>query len=205
MNALLASRAARVLALLAAGLAGCAPTAALMTPPPSVKPPPERAEEVTGGLSFSSGGVGTSATYGPWRVKARGLDLAYAGDGTWKGTWNGAPVAFTATQGLVKGPDTLLAVYDRDGVLGVRGTFVGRGVEASLSPRGLKVRVEPGGCSLELTATEAGTLSGPIGCPGTAGRPASAATGTMVLQGEAILVPHVLLPQVAFALLAILP
>jgi hypothetical protein len=191
--------------LLAAAILGCTPTAALMTPPPRVKPPPARAGEVTGGITFSSGGVATAISYGPWHVKGPGLELAYAGDGEWVGTWNGADARFKAAQGLLRGPGTMVQIDERDGALALRGTWGDRGVEVTVSPRGLKARTEPGGCTLDLTATGIGTLSGPIGCPGVPGKPVSAATGTLLLQGEAVLVPHVLLPQVVMALLSALP
>ncbi len=195
-------------ALLASALAmaACAPTAALMTPPATVAPPPGRAGEVTGGVTFAASGLSAASAYGPWHVKGPGLDLAYAGDGAWEGTWDGAPARFTASQGLVRGPrDTLLQVDDRDGALVLRGTWGGRGVELSVSARGMKARTEPGNCTLELTATGPGTLSGPTGCPGGPGKPATAATGTLLLQGESVLAPRVLLPQVVFALLSVLP
>ena len=66
-------------------------------------------------------------------------------------------------------------------------------------------RLDPGGCSLELEPAEFGTLTGPVGCPGGTGKGATSATGTLRLQGEAVLVPGVLLPQFVLALLASLP
>jgi hypothetical protein len=176
-----------------------------MTRPPSVKPPAARAGEVTGGIAFTSGGLVTSVAYGPWHLKGPGIELAYAGDGAWVGTWNGAPARLVATQGMLEGPGTRVLVDERDGALVLRGTWGGRGVDVTASPRGMKARTEPGGCTLDLTATATGTLSGPIGCPGVPGRPASAATGTIYLQGEAVLVPRTLLPQLAVALLVSLP
>jgi hypothetical protein len=177
-----------------------------MTPPATVTPPPGRAGEVTGGVTFASGGVSSAAAYGPWHVKGPGLELTYAGDGTWRGTWDGAPATFTATQGLLRGPrGTLVQIDDKDGALLVHGYWGGRGVELAVSPRGMKARTEPGSCTLELSATGPGTLSGPTGCPGGPGRPATAATGTLLLQGESVLAPRVLLPQVALALLSVLP
>jgi hypothetical protein len=50
------------LILLAASLASCTPTAALMTSSPTVKYPAGRADETTGGVAFSAGGLGSSAT-----------------------------------------------------------------------------------------------------------------------------------------------
>ena len=64
------TRAALALAVLS--LAACTPTAALMTPPPTVNPPAGQSDETTGGVAFSAGGAGSSVSYGPWQVKGAG-------------------------------------------------------------------------------------------------------------------------------------
>jgi hypothetical protein len=197
------SRAA--LALIALSLGACAPTAALMTPPPTVNPPAGRSDEATGGVAFSAGGVGSSISYGPWQVKGPAIALAYAGDGAWTGTWNGAAVRLVASQGRLQGPGTDLLIEQKDGGLSMRGYWAGRSVDVTLGKNGLRGRLDPGGCSLELAPVEVGTLTGPVGCPEGAGRGATSATGTLRLQGEAVLVPDVLLPQFVLALLSSLP
>jgi len=70
---------------------------------------------------------------------------------------------------------------------------------------GLRGRLDPGGCTLELAPSGIGVLSGPAGCPGNAGKGVTSATATAELLGEAVLVPSVLLPQFAIALLGTLP
>lgn len=193
------------LVLLAASLAACTPTAALMTPPPTVKPPAGRADETTGGVAFSAGGLGSSVTYGPWRVRGEGIDLAYAGEEAWTGTWNGAAARFTASQGRLQGTGTELRIEQRDGTLSIRGTWAGRTVDVTVGRGRLKGRMDPGGCGLDLGPAGTGVLSGPVGCAGSNGKGATSATGTLRLQGEAVLVPDVLLPQFVLALLSTLP
>jgi hypothetical protein len=193
------------LVLLAATLAACTPTAALMTPPPTVKPPAGQGEGSTGGVAFSAGGLGSSVGYGPWRVKGEGIDLAYAGDGVWTGTWNGAAARFVASQGRLQGPGTELLIEQRDGALSMRGSWAGRSVDVTVGKAGLRGRLDPGGCTLELAPSGIGVLSGPAGCPGDAGKGITSATATAELLGEAVLVPNVLLPQFAIALLGTLP
>jgi hypothetical protein len=193
------------MALLAASLASCTPTAALMTPPPSVNPPAGQADETTGGVSFSAGGEGVSIAYGPWRVRGEGIDLAYAGDGAWSGTWNGAAARFVASQGRLQGPGTDLIVEQGDGSLSVRGSWAGRSVTVTVGPGGLTGRMDPGGCTIQLAPAETGVFSGPMGCPGGARKGATSATGTVRLLGEAVLAPTVLLPQFVLALLSSLP
>jgi hypothetical protein len=193
------------MALIAAAVSACAPTAVLMTPPPTVKAPAGHADDVTGGVAFSSGGMGASVSYGPWRVTGAGLDLSYAGDGAWTGTWNGAPARFVASQGRVQGPGTELLVEQHGDTLSIRGTFTGRGVEVTVGRKGLRARLDPGGCTLELTPAPDGILSGPVGCPGSAEKAAASTSGAVRLLGEAVLVPGVLLPQFVLAVLATLP
>jgi hypothetical protein len=193
------------LALFAATLAACTPTAALMTPPPTVKPPAGQGEGSTGGVAFSAGDLGSAVGYGPWRVKGEGIDLAYAGDGVWTGTWNGAAARFVASQGRLQGPGTELLIEQRDGALSMRGSWAGRSVDVTVGKAGLRGRLDPGGCTLELAPSGIGVLSGPAGCPGDAGKGITSATATAELLGEAVLVPNVLLPQFAIALLGTLP
>jgi hypothetical protein len=193
------------LALLAAFLGACTPTAALMTPPPTVKPAASQADQTTGGVAFSAGGAGASVSYGPWRVTGAGLDLEYAGDGAWAGPWNGVAARLVASQGRLQGPGTELLIEQRDGALSMRGSWAGRPVDVTVGKAGLRGRSDPGGCSLDLAPAEMGVFSGPVGCPAAAGRSATSATGTVRLLGEAVLVPNVLLPQFVVALLASLP
>jgi hypothetical protein len=170
-----------------------------------VKPPAGRGDDVTGGVAFSSGGLGSTVSYGPWRVTGAGLDLSYGGGGAWTGTWNGAAARFVASQGRVQGPGTELLVEQHDDSLSMRGTFGGRSVDVRIGRAGLRGRVDPGGCTLELAPAPDGILSGPVGCPGSAGKAATSAAGALRLQGEAVLVPAVLLPQFVLAVLASLP
>jgi hypothetical protein len=193
------------LALIALSLGACTPTAALMTPPPTVNPPAGRSDEATGGVAFSAGGAGSSVSYGPWQVKGAGIALAYSGDGAWAGTWDGTAVRLVASQGRLQGPGTDLLIEQHDGALSMRGSWAGRSVDVTVGKKGLQGRIDPGGCTLEFAPAEVGTLTGPVGCPGGAGKGATSATGTLRLQGEAVLVPGVLLPQFVVALLASLP
>ncbi len=192
-------------ALLATVLSACTPTAALMTYPPTVKPSPGQSDVVTGGIAFSSGGLGSAVTYGPWRVKGAGVHLTSAGDGAWTGTWSGGPIRLQSSQGKLEGPGTRLRIEQRDGILAIQGQLGGRGVDATVSRKRFMARLDPAGCTIDLASAGDGTLTGPIGCPGSPGKGASAATGTLTLQGEAYLVPEVLLPQFVIALLACLP
>ena len=194
-----------LVALVAAALSACAPTAALMTPPPSMKPPAGQADESTGEVAFSAGGMGSSVTYGPWSLKGEGIGLAYAGGGAWAGTWNGAPARFTASTGLIQGPGTLLTIEQRDDGLRIHGTWAGRTVDIAVGRLELSGSSEQGRCTYRLAPAGSTGLSGSIGCSARDGSPATSSQGTLRLLGEAVLVPNVLLPQFVLALLSVLP
>jgi hypothetical protein len=176
-----------------------------MTPPPTVKPPPGQGEETTGQVTFSAGGLGTAIAYGPWRVSGPGIELRYAGDGTWTGQVSGTDVRVQAQAGLVTGPATRLELVQDGSSLVVRGTWTGHRVDLTVGRLGLTGTLEKGGCTIQLRAVETGTFAGPLGCPARAGGAATSSEGTLRLAGEALLVPDVLLPQFVLALLAALP
>jgi hypothetical protein len=186
-------------------LPACTPSAVLMTPPPTVTPPPGQGEETTGQVTFSAGGLGTAIAYGPWRVSGPGIELRYAGDGAWTGQIAGADVRLQAQAGLVTGPGIRLDLVQDGSSLAIRGTWTGHRVDLTVGRLGLVGTLEKGGCDIQLRPVETGIFGGPLGCPA---RPAGAATsseGTLRLAGEALLVPDVLLPQFVLALLAALP
>jgi hypothetical protein len=191
--------------LLAAALAGCAPTAALMTPPPTVKPGPGQGDQVTGEVAFSAGGLGSAVRYGSWRIRGEGLDLTYAGSGAWAGTWNGSPVRFTTQAGLIQGPGTQLTLEQGDTVLRIRGVWGGRSVDLSVGRLALSGSADQGRCTYALSPSGANALSGPVGCSAAAGAKATTSTGSLLLGGEAALVPTVLYPHFVLALLHVLP
>jgi hypothetical protein len=192
-------------ALAAVLLAGCAPSAVLMTPPPTVKPPPGQENETTGEVTFSAGGLGTRVAYGPWRVSGPGIDLRYAGDGTWTGQLSGGDVRIQAQQGMVTGPGVQLLVNQDGRALAIRGTWAGRQVDLLVGSKGLQGSMAAGTCTIELRPAGAGTMTGTLGCSGVPGGAASSGQGTLLLGGEAFLAPDVLLPQFVLALLAALP
>ena len=188
-------------AALAAVLAGCTPTAALMTPPPTLAPGPGQRDDTTGGVTFALRGASATASYGPWRVSGDGIALAYAGDGGWKGTWNGLPARFQASQGLLVGPGTRVTVEDLQHGLRIHGTWSGVPLDVTVGKRGLAGTVGAPGCTLSLAPRGGGVARGPVGCAG----PAGSAEGTLELLGEAVLAPDVLLPQFVLGLLSVLP
>jgi hypothetical protein len=186
-------------------LPACTPSAVLMTPPPTVKPPPGQGEETTGQVTFSAGGLGTAIAYGPWRVSGPGIELRYAGDGNWTGRISGADVQVHAQSGLVTGPAIQLDLVQDGSSLAIRGTWTGHRVDLTVGRLGLVGTLEKGGCDIQLRPVETGTFAGPLGCPARAGGARTTSEGTLRLDGEALLVPDVLLPQFVLALLSALP
>ncbi len=182
-------------------LAGCTPTATLMTPPPTLSPGPGQRDETTGGVTFALRGATTTTSYGPWRVSGDGIALAYAGDGAWTGTWNGLPARFQASQGLLAGPGTQVAIENLEHGLRIHGTWSGVPLDVTVGKRGLNGSVGAPGCTLALAPAGGGVARGAVVCAG----PAGSAGGAVELLGEAVLAPNVLLPQFVLGLLSVLP
>jgi hypothetical protein len=170
-----------------------------------VKPGPGQGDEVTGEVAFSAGGLGSAVRYGPWRIRGEGLDLAFAGDGAWAGTWNGSPARFTTQAGLVQGPGTQLTLEQGDAGLKIRGVWGGRTVDLAVGRLSLSGSADQGRCTYALSPAGANVLSGRVGCAAEPGAKATASVGSLRLGGEAALVPDVLLPHFVLALLHVLP
>jgi len=186
-------------------LAGCTPSAVLMTPPPPVNPPAGRGAETTGEVTFSAEGVGTSIAYGPWRVSGPGIELRYAGDGAWTGQVSGVEVRIASQAGLVTGPGIELRLAQEDSALSIRGTWSGRKVALTVGRQGLQGALEKRGCTIQLRPVDGGAFAGSLGCSGRDGGGPTSSQGSLRLDGEALLVPDVLLPQFVLALCAALP
>jgi len=183
-----------------AALAGCAtPSAVEMTPP--VNPSPA----VVGAVAFAAQGSGTTVGYGTWGVSGPGVELGYAGHGQWAGRIDGTDVRISTSWGRIQGPGIDLAVYRSGKELLVRGDWGGRNVDITVGRDRLTGSPDGGSCSFHFAATVPGELAGELGCLAAPGGHPSASTGTLKLQGEAILVPDVLMPQFVLALLTALP
>ena len=193
-------------AALAVALAGCATTSSVeMTPPPTAAPPAGQPFEKTGSVSFDSGGMGASVAYGPWRVVGAGIDVTYAGGGRWAGRLSGDDVVLATSSGRVTGPGTDLALSRSGKDLLLRGTWARRKLDLAVGPERLVGSPDGGSCSFRFAATGPGRLEGDLGCSGASGGKASSAHAALALDGEAVLVPDVLMPQFVLALLAALP
>jgi hypothetical protein len=195
----------RLASLLLLGLTACATSAARMTPPPTLTPPAGAPFEPTGAVSFAAGGEGATVSYGPWRVRGPGIDLAYAGSGTWAGKIADAEVRIVASDGRIAGAGGEVLVDRTGDELRLRGSWSGRTLELKVGRLRLKGALDGGVCAFDLGPAGPDALSGTLGCtlPGSA-TPTSS-QGTLRFRGEAVLVPDVLQPQFVLALLAALP
>ncbi|HVP68357.1 MAG TPA: hypothetical protein VMT17_13970 [Anaeromyxobacteraceae bacterium] len=182
-----------------------APSAVLMTPPPTSSPPKGQPFQATGGVSFDAQGVGATVEYGPWGVTGPGVELVYAGGGQWAGHLDGTEVRISTTWGRIYGPglDVLVNRSGRD--LVIRGAWFGKAVDFTIGIDRLAGSPDGGACSLNFSAAGPGLLAGELGCGAAGGAKASVSRGSLRLAGEAAMIPDVLMPQFVLALLSALP
>jgi hypothetical protein len=185
-------------------LTACAATAARMTPPPAATPPVGAPFEATGAVAFASGGEGATVSYGPWRVRGPGIDLSYAGSGTWSGRIADVDVRIAASDGRIAGAGGDVLVDRTGDELRLRGSWSGRSLELKVGRLRLQGTLDGGACSFDLRPAGPDALAGALGCALPGGK-ATASQGTLRFRGEAVLVPDVLQPQFVLALLAALP
>jgi len=159
----------------------------------------------TGAVGFAAQGVGARVAYGPWGVAGPGVDLVYSGGQLWTGRLDGAEVRLSTSWGRITGSGIDLLVYRSGKDLLIRGVWSGRNVDFTVSRDRLVGSPDGGACSFRFEAAGPGELAGDLGCAGSAENKASTSTGTLKLDGEAVLVPEVLMPQFALALLTALP
>ena len=176
-----------------------------MTPPPTATPPAGAPFEPTGAVAFAAGGEGATISYGPWRVRGPGIDLAYAGGGTWTGKIADADVRIAASDGRIGGAGGEVLVERTDDELRLHGTWSGRSLELAVGRVRLKGTLDGGACSFDLRPSGPDALAGTLGCASPGGGIPTSSRGTLRLRGEAVLVPDVLEPQFVLALLAALP
>jgi len=143
------------------------------------------------------------AAFDARRVVGRGVDLTLGEDGRWSGVLGARRGTLEVTGDRITGPGVDLRVTRASGGVTLRGRALDRNVDVSISSRGLGGVSDDGGghCVLDLLPVGPGHYRGLYGCPSVTSKgPRAVATVT----GEAA-APEPPFPQVALALLAVLP
>lgn len=172
-------------------------------PLPMVTPPPTATElggtyRPEGEIFLSVGrGAGVTNSYGRDRVAGPSTSLSRNLEGKWGGTLSGQPVLLEVGDGFVRGSGVELTVRRDGDALLVSGLW--RNARMELAFRKDHVGGTPGaGCSLDLRPSEGTALRGFLACP-------TPETAVLRLDGAAVDLPDVTMPQWLFAFLGALP
>lgn len=182
---------------------------------PVVMPTPgEAAGEV---VFVPSGSPGFGAAFDERRVMGPAVNMTMTPEGVWGGDVRGRNVLLEISEGRLSGAAFDLTVEQEGDVLHLAGIVDGRRVNVRLSPRQLQGTVNGGVCSFDLALAAPGSYRGFLSCPA---RPTPATRlGVPVrgvplpsidpaefhLSGDAVRFDQPVMPQLALALLAVLP
>jgi hypothetical protein len=188
---------APIAALLLSACASTGGTPLAMTRPPS---PARTAEFRPTGEVRSS--LGKSASFDAWLVIGPSVNLAYAEDGAWIGSAGAIERGFrlAVKDGTLSGSGVNVSITrEADGTVVIGGMYFQSRYLVRLASGKITGSTRGGKCSFELSAQGQGLYQGNLAC----GR--SVDTFFIHLLGDAARTDDPVLPQVALALLAVLP
>jgi hypothetical protein len=167
-----------------------------MTTPAVEKPP----TFVSTGEIRSS--IGKSAAWDEWRIVGPRVNLSRNPDGSWDGTAGPvmSPVHLVAEPGRVSGPGVNLSIERMtDGFVEVGGLFFQDRYWIRVSPEKVNGSTHSGKCSFEFKRVSPNLYGGDLACGREITRVTIELFGTAARFGEPVL------PQLAIALVAVMP
>jgi hypothetical protein len=162
---------------------------------------PARAFEPTGEVIFSArGAIGAGASFDEERLVGPSVNLTRVEGGGWAGDLGGQNLHLTANGDKLVGPNVTV-VFERNakGRIRLQGSWYGTRFRVDID--GKKAHGRFGTCSLDLKQTAPGFYRGDVGC--FRGSMPATSRASLKLLGEAATGNS--LPQLALALLAVLP
>lgn len=174
---------------------------------PKPLPMPTPSQGATGELLFvASGSIGAGATFSDRAVTGPAVNMATTPEGVWGGDLRGHNLILNLSEGRIDAVALDLQV-DREGdTLHLSGIFGSRRVNVELSPRRLHGSVDGGVCSFDLAQEAPAKYRGFVSCPPPRGqRLPAVSSASFNLVGDAARLDQPVLPQMALALLAVLP
>lgn len=162
---------------------------------------PAHAFEPTGEVIFSArGAIGAGASFDDDRLVGPSVNLTRMEDGGWAGDLGGQNLHLTPDGNRLRGPNVTVMFEKNDkGEIRLQGTWYGTRFRVDLD--GKKAHGRFGTCSLDLKQTAPGYYRGDVGC--FKGSMPLTSRASLKLMGEAA--TGNALPQLALALLAVLP
>ena len=192
--------AVRLLSLAALALAACAGAPAVPVPMPT-------SAEGDGEVIFLPlGSVGYGAAFDTHRVVGPNVNMAATPEGVWGGDLRGRNVVLEIGDGRLLGAAFDLAVEREGDAIRLSGLLGNRRVNLKVSPREIQGTLDGGVCSFDLSLESPGRYQGFLSCPAPRGESLPIVTSASLrLVGEAARLDQPMLPQLALALLAVLP
>ncbi|HEY6106091.1 MAG TPA: hypothetical protein VIV59_08925 [Anaeromyxobacteraceae bacterium] len=163
--------------------------------------------EVAGGevLFLPTGSVGTSAAFDVRRVVGPNVNMATTPEGTWGGDLRGHNLVLEITEGRLSAAAFEIAVEREGDAMRLGGLVADRRVSLRLSPRRFQGSIDGGVCSFDLPREAPGLYRGFVSCSVRGQRTAVITSAALKLSGDAVRLDPPVLPQMALAVLAVLP
>ncbi len=176
-------------------------------PPKPVPVPMPSAGATAGGEVFfiPTGSPGTSAAFDDRRVVGPNINMGTTADGAWGGDLRGRNLVLAIIPGRLSGSAFEVVVEQEGEALRLAGLLGDRRVSARLSPKLFQGTIDGGVCSFELTSRAPGDYSGAVACTVRGQRNPIVNTAELKLLGDAARLDQPVLPQLALAVLAVLP
>jgi len=192
------------LAVLAAASAVLACATPSGTPIPVTTPSPGEVKtkdfQSTGEVFFDAQGSGTSVAFNDFRMVGPTVNMALDAKGNWGGNIGDRNMIVTVKPGRITGDGVDLYVVRKGTTVSIQGMYFQRQVWFTLKPKEIQGTTDGGSCSFDLTPAQApGFFTGGVGCGG------SIRMGTLQLTGTAANLEQPPMPQLVFALIAVLP
>ncbi|MEI7703352.1 MAG: hypothetical protein WCK73_01995 [Deltaproteobacteria bacterium] len=198
----------RRLAVLASSSAILACATPSGTPVAVTTPAPGEVKQSTfkadGEIFFDAQAAGTSVAWNDFYMRGPNVNMALDSKGQWGGNIGNRNMIVTVKPGRVTGDGVDLFVVQKTTpkgpVLSVQGMYFQRQVWFTIKPGEIQGTTDGGHCSFDLyPAKQPGFWTGGVGCGG------SLREGVLQLSGTAANLAQPPMPQLFFALIAVLP
>jgi len=159
--------------------------------------------KASGEVFFDAQSSGTSVAFSDFRMVGPRVNMTRADDGSWRGNVGDREMIVKVQPGRITGDGIDLYVVKKPGnvpAISVQGMYFQRQVWFTLKAAEIQGTTDGGSCSFDLNPGPApGSWIGGVGCGG------NLRTGTLQLTGTAANLGEPPMPQLVFALIAVLP
>ncbi len=193
------------LAALAAASAVLACATPSGTPVPVTTPAPGETKppgfQADGEIFWAAQDAGTSVSWNDFRMVGPTVNMTLdPKSGQWGGNVGSRNMIVTVKPGRVTGDGVDLSVVRKGQTLSIQGMFFQRQVWFTIKPTEIQGTTDGGRCSFDLApAQKPGYWTGGVGCGG------AVVQGLLQLSGTAANLADPAMPQLFFALIAVLP